>query len=1350
MFRQELVDIRVNVAMSIIFISHSSKDNKIAGELRSFLKEQGHQSIFLDYDPMDGIPAGRNWEKELYDQLRSCRAMIVLCSEHSMSSDWCFAEITHAKSLGKLLFPLKVGACTLRAALTDFQVVNLSADPDGAYQRLSQSMIVAGLDPMSLFDWDGSRSPYPGLQAFKEEDAAIFFGRDDSIQFGLDILNRLNRFGGPRLTLILGSSGSGKSSLIRAGLVPRLKKDKDKWLVLDPFRPLNEPLRELALIFSDAFTRYKSPQKWQEIHATLLKASDEPKLDRNVLIDLAESLRVAAGKRESTVLLVIDQVEESLGYTSEDQEGLFLPLLRTVLETPNSPIMVIGTLRSDFLDAFQNHFALRDLSFESFAVSPLSASGFAQIIEGPAQMAGVELESGLVQAMVADTETDDALPLLAFTLSELWERYGKDQKLTLEEYQDKLGALEGSLARAAESVMAAETLSPEAQNDLRQTFISMVKINEHGNYARRPARWADQPQRSHALLERFVKARLLMSSGDSRRGDLLEVAHEALFRAWQQLKDWLDEDQDRIRLRDSLHRAAMEWKNENRKPQFLIHRDGRLEDLKTLTQESRFVLADGSNEQAYLDACLNAQQSREYARRGRIRKTIGALAIGLCISAGLSLWAVIERSTAQQAQNDAEFQHQIALSRQLSAQALNHKDNQLDLALLLSLSANSISDSAETRGNLFEVINSNPHLLTYLRNHSKPVRSIDFSPDGLTLASGDEDGKITLWDITTRQKLGTSLSGHSDKIYTVAWSPDGHILASSSGDSSIMLWDVTDVSHPKQLRTQLLGHKGRVHSISFSPDSQLLASGGLDKSIILWDVKTGQQRSKRLSGHTKLIKSVIFSPDGNTLASGDDDGKIILWDVAKEEQRGSTLTDHDNWIMSMAFSPDSRTLASGSGDHSIILWDVDSAKRLEQLRAHPSWVRSVAFSHDGQMLASGGQDGAIILWDVKTWKPIGNKLIGHNSAILSIAFSSDGHTLASGGNGNTVILWDIKRHHRLGESIGSLNNLVRSMEFGPKGETLAIAGGGNAIALFDLDTREQTALSLPLSKYHVRSVAFSPDGEKLASGSEDKTITIWDISEGQPLKQLIRHNREVLSVKFSADGQTLASGSKDGSIILWDITTGKPKRPIRRHKSFVLDIAFSPDAKWLATASWDRTARLWNLADAEDSIKIDPGLDLVHAIAFSPNGKTLALGSFPRNLTLWDILENKPIGDPLTNHTSEVLDANFSLDGKILATMGKEGSIILWDTETRKQLGFPLVAHKEKISAMAFSPNGQVVASGGQNGSIVLWDVDFESWVARACRIAGRNFTQTEWSKFFGLTSPYKHTCSEQQLTGHL
>ena len=589
--------------MSLIFLSHSSRDNPIAEQVKARLEQWGHRSVFLDFDPEDGIPAGRDWKKELYTKLRECRAVIILCSHASMASRWCFAEVTHADAMGKEVFPIKIDDSKVDPILTGKQIIDATAGWDKAYQRLEKGLLDAGLDPKGMFDWDGTRPPYPGLMAFQEQDAAIFFGRKEEINQGLASLNHLQQFGGPRLTLMLGASGSGKSSLMRAGLLPRLKRDQ-RWVVIEPFRPLKAPFDELAAVLRQRFGQL--PQAGKGTPTQMVQVRDRIRWDEHdtkqsvdTFLELIRELRDTAGSREATVLLMIDQCEELLTVGANDEGNQFLAFLRAVLDREDNSFLVFATLRSDFLASFQDHPAMRGLRVGTFPVPQMQVDDFASVIEGPAKIAGLELGPGLVQAMIGDTKTSDALPLLAFTLRELYEGFGEDKLLTLEEYRDQLGRLDGCIAKAAEAVLSAKPLSEQELADLRAAFLSMVRVNDQDQFAKQPALWKDVPASIHDVLERFVSARLLISGGDEQKRTL-EVAHEALFRDWPRLTDdWLKENRAFLVWQQRLRGAITQYEDSKGKPDFLLRGFSLTEALQRLKKnpasfsdkERRFILS---------------------------------------------------------------------------------------------------------------------------------------------------------------------------------------------------------------------------------------------------------------------------------------------------------------------------------------------------------------------------------------------------------------------------------------------------------------------------------------------------------------------------------------------------------------------------------------------------------------------------------------------------------------------------------------------------------------------------------------------------------------------------------------
>jgi hypothetical protein len=610
--------------MSAIFISHSSADNAAAETMKTWLADKGHVSLFLDFDPEAGIRGGSDWEQTLYQKLRECQAVIALLTPAWLASKWCAIELALARAGGKAIFPVRVQECRAEGVCGDIQHIDLTTAPETGYRRLETGLKVCGLDPLDAFDLDPRRPPYPGLWAFQEDDAANFFGRGEDILNTLETLEMLRRQGrdAPRFVLLFGASGSGKSSLARAGIIPRLRKRPAEWLALPPMRPHEDPLDELAVALSLAFGAAGQPSPWPGLQARLQAAAARDPVDGGALLDLVRDLRVAAGHPDATVLLTLDQTEELFG-SGAPAAACFLALLRAALEPAGRGLMALATMRSDFLGEFQQHPALQDQAggfahhFPYEAVPPdrMPLRNVPQIIEGPARLAGLRLDDGLVQAMLRDTGSPDALPLLAFTLRRLYDRRGPDGRLTLVQYE-ALGGLEGAIRDEAERLVTSAAPSADAMEALHAAFVpGMVQINAEGFYARRRAPLARMPALARPLLRRFTDARLLVTDWTTEGRETIEMAHEALLRTWPALTAWLAEDGDRLRLLDGVRRAAEEWERGGRRPDLLVHRDSRLQDAEALLADPRFAAADVSLERAYLEACAAAQRSREAAEQ---------------------------------------------------------------------------------------------------------------------------------------------------------------------------------------------------------------------------------------------------------------------------------------------------------------------------------------------------------------------------------------------------------------------------------------------------------------------------------------------------------------------------------------------------------------------------------------------------------------------------------------------------------------------------------------------------------------------------------------------------------------
>ncbi len=635
--------------MSLIFISHASQDAAIAREVAAWLTAEGHQQIFLDFDPEKGIPAGIDWEHELYNKLRRARAVVALLSEHSLKSRWCFHELATGRAHGKPIFPIRISPCDVGDILARLQLIELDAGEEEARRRLMVGLRSHGLDPATDFPVDPNLPPYPGLRSFEAEDAGLFFGRADQIHSAIEQLDAMRRGGSDRrLLILLGPSGSGKSSLMKAGILPRLARRPADWQLLSPLRRARSDLPvALAEAFrlEDAAALRFDPGLAGEALAHHLRDLGA------MLAERARQRLAGAGATEASLLLPLDQAEElfqnDTGATGLDGDAWTLALLRAITEAPGSPLLMLWTLRTDSLGLVQAHPAMADvvfpqpMAFVDFKLGPMGAGALRAIVSEPAMRAGVEIDPALSDQIVADAQGANVLPLVAYTLERLWTRH--HSPLTLNQYQER-GGLTRTVRDAADRIVQGVAADGAELVSLRAAFVpGLVRVDADGRLRRRAARLDHLPAEATRLLRRFVAELLLTTDRDVAGQETIEVAHEALLNAWPTLARWLEEDRERLRLFEGLLMAAKEWEAADRRDDLLVHRDARLAEIEALSQEPRFQPQTGGPAADYLAACRGAQDAREAAtleeqeRRVRDAEAIAAAQRRVARRTGLGL-----------------------------------------------------------------------------------------------------------------------------------------------------------------------------------------------------------------------------------------------------------------------------------------------------------------------------------------------------------------------------------------------------------------------------------------------------------------------------------------------------------------------------------------------------------------------------------------------------------------------------------------------------------------------------------------------------------------------------------------
>ncbi|MEL6470130.1 MAG: caspase family protein [Cyanobacteria bacterium J06623_4] len=1200
-------------------------------------------------------------------------------------------------------------------------------------------------------------NPYRGLESFDADHSDLFFGRDQEIE---QLLARLDS---PHpLTVVLGVSGTGKSSLVKAGLLPRLADRRPDFWVLPVMRPGNRPIKALAQICAELVPESEAKGLVRQL------AKDE-----DALVDIVGRWRQANPDRK--LLMVIDQTEELITQATSPREALqFQQLVKRVMAEHWACLWIVATLRLDFEAQFQDEALHGEWMDARFVIPPMSQAQLRDAIEKPAAARVLYFEPhSLVDKLVEDVaQTPGALPLLSFALSEMYLRYlerrSDNRALTEDDYR-ALGGVVGSLTQRATQEYEELVDEDDAYaHTVKRVMLRMVAL-EGGALARRRVPLSelvyDMPTenaRVQTVLDRLIDARLVVRGQDGVAVDAgsaalgepyVEPAHDALVRGWDKLLLWKNLEQEGLALQRRLSPAAKEWSKQKDKRQavgLLWNENPRLGLLKeVMTSEQNWL---NQVETAFVDTSVKRKRQNQVRFVGSLFGLIAALS-------GLSLGLTALSSDLNRS-SKRNFADQLAA--EAAAMVTKSSPNQATGALLAVRAHTLFKELSDESPEVNQVLRRSLAVLpvnqTFL--HTGSVNAIAFSPEGDRFATASNDSSAKIWtatlgdadllpvdsDTATLAIADTASDtasdvltlNHEQPVTAIAFSPSGDRVATASKDKTAQIWDANTGES-----VLTLPHPRPVQLVRFSPsddsgEAQWLATASGNQARI-WSAKTGKPKLTLTLASTEA-NTIRFSPDGTQIATvradGKLGGKVSVWAIATGQKILSIK--YGTRVRAVTFSPDGGQLAIAVGDAAKI-FDIATGETVAAL-PHDARVADVSFSPDGKQLATASYDETARVWDATTGKALSR--FSHEDAVKTVAFNSQGTHLLTTSFNEVAQVWSLDT-----EAISDTlthSSLVNAASFSPDGQRVVTASEDETARLWKVTPTASTRLLD--HEDVVRGVSFTNDGKWVVTGSSDRTVKVWNAATGE-ISHTLEHPRGIRTLRVSPDGTRILTTSDDNVARVWELETGDLLQSLA-HDDTLLAASFGPDGKQIATAGIDKTARIWDAegeqivslphdevvnsvsfnadgsllattsddqtariwqADTGESVTALTHTDRVYEAVFSPNGQYLATASDNTGADLWDLTTNQRVLDPdqfvfRLNHSDRVNTIRFSADGSRLVTGSQDKTAKVWDVEARAELS--AVNHRRSINAVSFNDRGDRLLTASADGSALVWNVE--------------------------------------------
>ncbi|HEV3240284.1 MAG TPA: PQQ-binding-like beta-propeller repeat protein [Casimicrobiaceae bacterium] len=1344
--------------MSRLFISHSSRNDDWAIALRDWLMRNGwsaENDVFLDLDPERGIVAGERWARALEEAATRCEAVLYLVSEAWLASKWCWDEYQLAKELNKKLFALlidDVPLARLPSGLTaQWQVVRLNGEPSERFltvhprtqqpspvhiARNGLTSLKRGLEKAGIgaetFDLQpdanepfGWRATYRGLEALEAEDAAVFFGRNADIVRGIDALRGLAAHKPPRLLVILGASGSGKSSFLRAGLWPRLARDDDQWLPLKAIRGSRGGAIEggegLLAALEDVHARFAL----RTTRATLREVIATPAQ----FVALLRALRMAAARRAlldqplfPLPVLCLDQGEELFGADAGPESATLLTLARAAIDADEALLLV--TIRSDAYGLMQGASALVGVDQVALPLGPVPQGEIGRIIREPTEVlrrkAGPQapaFDAAVVEQLQKEVVGEaDALPLLAFVLQRLMREYAGQTVIGIKDLQ-QTGGIAAAVERAAEAALADAGYGQDrvAQREvLRRLFIPrLARIDRESRVPRRRVAYQrDLPTDLTPLVRTLTDRRLLVTrlaqpaGRDEVGAATLEVAHEAMLRRWPTLADLLAEDRDALLMLDGVLAAANDWSKADvgHKQDFLAHRGSRLADTQALAMRGPDWAQEIAPAHAYLAACgerETVERSEREAEREVKEAAIAAAQKALASAqeaVAREQKALAAHSAAQLREARLQRRGRWTLAGMMVAVLLGLWLGGWQYKTNLRTRADLLAEQAETARRQAKLDRVETDLAAEQAETARRQTKLDRVQADLAANQTQLDQRLV--DLIAEFAMTRISTGNDETALRLATYAEHRNLrlAENASPTSRAPWVFAKVVWDSRLRLLLSGH-----SADFSPDGNRIVIAADDKTARVWDTTTGKQ-ILALS-HDGAVYSAAFSPDGRLVVTGSDKTAHV-WD-AMTGKRIAALP-HDRAVESVAFSPDGRLIATVSYNTDTItannetarVWDAMTAKQVAAV-PHNGAARSANFSPDGKRIITVNHDTAVI-WDATTGRQI--TALPRDAPVQSAIFSFDGRHVFTVDDSNGARIWDLATHKTVMtfKSFGKGDNasyVNGDLSLDGK-QVITVAYDSTAARIWDATTGKPIWTLQP--EDGITFAAFSPERNRVVT-LDNKLARIWDVRTGKQVAAL-PHDGSANFAAFSRDGKRVVTSptKESGESRIWDAAAGRPTA-ILSHSRGVGFAVFDHEGKRVVTT--DGTAvRLWDATTGKQTAAL-PHERYVYSAVFSPDGKRIFTESATTAL-IWDATTGKQV--TALTHAGKLRSTNFRSDDKrIFSPDGKrivtqyDKTALIWDATTGKQIA--ALMQDGTVQSAAFSPDGSRIVTASDNAALI-WD----------------------------------------------